>query len=101
MHVARSCTPQLRKLKLIRKSLDDDTIKCLVHAFIHSRIDYCNSIYYGVSKKSISILQSVQNRAARIVVGGHRYDHVSPILRELHWLNGYLLRNGFCSKLEF
>ena len=81
-----SCSFQLRKLRLVRKSLNRATSESLVHAFIHSRLDYCNSLFYGVSKKSISMLQSIQNRAAKIVVGGLKYDHVTPILTDLHWL---------------
>ena len=32
------------------------------------------------------MLQSIQNRAARIVVGAHKFDNITPVLRELHWL---------------
>ena len=43
-------------------------------------------MFYGVSNKLLATLQSIQNCAAKIVVGGLKYDHISPILRELHWL---------------
>jgi len=31
-------------------------------------------------------LQGVQNAAARLITGTRKFDHVTPILRELHWL---------------
>ena len=31
-------------------------------------------------------LQSVLNAAARLIYGSRKYDHVTPLLRDLHWL---------------
>ena len=68
--LTKSCIFQLRRLRMIRKSVDKSTIESLVHSFVHSRLDYCNSLFYGASNKSILMLQSIQNQAAKIVVGG-------------------------------
>ena len=57
-----------------------------MHAFITSKLDFCNSLFYGLPKQLIQKLQSVQNAAARLVSLSQRYDHITPILRELHWL---------------
>lgn len=57
-----------------------------MQAFIASRLDYCNSVLFGVADSLLQRLQSVQNAAARLVTGARRRDHISPILRELHWL---------------
>jgi len=46
--LCQSCFWQLRQLRLVRSSLTCDTVKTLVHAFISSRLDYCNSLLYGV-----------------------------------------------------
>ena len=51
-----------------------------------SRLDYGNSSYYGLPKRLIQKRQSVQNSAARLVNLSKRYEHISPILRELNWL---------------
>ncbi len=56
------------------------------HAFVTTRLDYCNSLYYGVSQSSLSRLQLVQNAAARLLSGTRKYEPVIPILSALHWL---------------
>ena len=84
--VSVECRLQLRQLRLIRKSLNESTLKTLVHAFIHSKVDYCSSLLYGISNRLISRLQSIQNQAARLVLGGYKFEPITPLLRDLHWL---------------
>ena len=50
------------------------------------KLDYCNGILHGISTMNINKLQRVQNTLARVVTGGRRYDHITPVLKELHWL---------------
>ena len=59
------CFFQLRQLRLVSSSQTDDSAKTLVHAFISSRLDYCNSVLYSVSGRLLRKLQTVQNAAAR------------------------------------
>ena len=78
---------QLRQLRVVSRSLTRDALKMLLHSFVFSRLDYCNSLFYGLPDTSISKLQSVQNAAARLFGGLRKFDHVTPILRDqLHWL---------------
>lgn len=88
-HVSNLCKSgffQLRDIRAVRRYLDKDAAHSAVRSFVCSRLDYANSLLYGVHKKQLNRLQCVQNVAAKLVMGGHKYDHVTPILRELHWL---------------
>ena len=58
----------------------------LVHAFITSRVDYCNSLLYGLPNYQLNKLQRVLNASARLVCNAPRFCHISPLLRGLHWL---------------
>ena len=59
----------------------------LLHAFISSRVDYCNSVLYGATSGVLCKLQAVLNAAARLFSVLRRFDHITPVLRdELHWL---------------
>ena len=84
--LCRASFLQLRDLRAIRKHLDIDTAHTAVRAFVSSKLDYCNALFYGINKKQLHRLQCVQNVAAKLVKGARKYDHVTPILVELHWL---------------
>ena len=84
--VSRSCLFQLRQLRTVRHSLSMDAAKTLVSAFISSRLDYCNSLLAGVTSGLLTKLQSVQNAAARFATMSWKFDHITPVLRDLHWL---------------
>ena len=84
--ICRSSYYHLRNLALARKYLPEEAIRSLVHAAIATRIDYCNSLLYGISKTHLQKLQRVQNSAARIIKCIKKTEHISPILAELLWL---------------
>ena len=54
--------------------------------FVTSRIDYCNSLLYGISDYNINHLQRIQNSAARFETNTKKYDHITRILQKLRWL---------------
>ena len=55
-------------------------------SIVHSKLDYCNSLYYDLPKSQTNRLQVIQNFLARAVVKAPKFCHVTPILRSLHWL---------------
>ena len=55
-------------------------------AFISSRLDNANSLLYGLPDYQIKRLQRIQNTAARILTRTAKHDHITPVLKELHWL---------------
>ena len=87
--VSAKCFFQLRQLRRIRRSLDDDAAATLVQAFVASRVDYCGSLLIGAPKKTTDKLQRVLNAAARVVSNTRKYDRgLSQFRRhELHWLD--------------
>ena len=84
--VCKRAYHQLHNIYRIRKYLTENATKSLVHAFITSRLDYCNGLLYGIPKHLQDRLQRVQNTAARLVTGTPRSAHITPVLCELHWL---------------
>ena len=84
--VCRACYYHLRDLRRIRKFLTVDTAILVANAMVSSRLDYCNSLLYGVTRSSIAKLQRVQNALCRIVYRLDRMSHVTPYLEKLHWL---------------
>ncbi len=58
----------------------------LIHAFMTSRLDYCNALLGDCSARLINKLQLVQNAAARVLTRTRKYDLSSPVLSTLHWL---------------
>jgi len=65
-----------------------DSTSTLVHAFIASRVDYCNDILTGSPRSMTDKLKRLMNAAARLVTGTHKFDHgLSRLLHDdLLWL---------------
>lgn len=84
--VCKSCYYHLHNIAGIRHMLTRDATEKLMHAFVSSRLDSCNSLLLNVPAAQISKLQRVQNCAARIVLRRKKCDSISDILKELHWL---------------
>ena len=88
-HILKTCNSAfyyLYNLRRIRKYLSKDSTKTLVHAFISSRIDYCNSLVYGLPEYQLNNLQSVQNMCAKLICNESKCCHITPLLVDLHWL---------------
>ena len=83
---SRTAFFHLRNITKIRRILSKTDAEKLIHAFVTSRLDYCNSLLSGCPNKSIKTLQLIQNAAARVLTGTRKRDHISPVLASLHWL---------------
>ena len=58
----------------------------LVSALVLARIDYCNSVLAGLPAFTLAPLKRVINADVRLVASLGVHDHVTPAMRELHWL---------------
>ncbi|XP_076841983.1 uncharacterized protein LOC143486075 [Brachyhypopomus gauderio] len=85
-HVVKTSFFHLRNIARLRSTLPTSAAETLVHAFITSRLDYCNSILYGLPSSVLQKPQYVQNSAARLLTGSPSRQHITPVLRQLHWL---------------
>jgi hypothetical protein len=84
--VCKSARYHLWRISEMRRYLDIDSAKCLVHSLVLSRLDYANSLFSDLPEKLLDCLQAVQNAAARLICGGNRRDSARPLLKQLLWL---------------
>ncbi len=88
-HVNITCKSgfyHLRNIARIKKCLTYNALQTIIHAFISSRMDYCNTLLAGLPECVLQKVQYLQNSAARLLSGTGKYDHITPVLRSLHWL---------------
>ena len=84
--VCRSTSFAIRKIRKMRRCLDQASAEKLVHAFISSQLDNCNSVLFGLPDKELNKLQCIQNMAARVITLSKKRDHITPVMYKLHWL---------------
>ena len=84
--ICQNVNSQLYSIGKIRKYLDKPTAEKMINSAVTSRLNYCNSLLYGINGYLVSQLQRCQNNAARIVSLWRKYDHITPLLKDLHWL---------------
>jgi len=76
----------LSQLRSIRRSASRPVVQSLVTPLVLSRLDYGNATLAGIPQHLLRRFQSVMNAAARLIYSSSRYDHITPLLRQLHWL---------------
>ena len=84
--ICKSAWSNLFNISRSRRSLTTDAAKILIQAYVMSKIDYCNSLLYGIPDKLLNRIQRIQNYAARVVPRLHKFSHITPALAALHWL---------------
>ena len=84
--IVKSCFLQLYEFQHIRPFISKTAVTTLANAFVHSHLDFCNSLFYGLPQYLIHRLQKTQNTVARIVSNSSRFFHIIPTLKSLHWL---------------
>ena len=82
----RSCFAALRQIHSVRRSLSRHALLTLIRALVVISVDYCISALAGINGYLMDKLKSVLNAAARLVFSARKYEHITPLLRELHWL---------------
>uniref|UniRef100_A0A803SXZ5 Reverse transcriptase domain-containing protein n=1 Tax=Anolis carolinensis TaxID=28377 RepID=A0A803SXZ5_ANOCA len=84
--VARGAFAQLKLVRQLCSYLGKPDLATVVHALVTSRLDYCNALYVGLPLKTVQKLQLVQWEAAKLITRVAYREHITPLLRQLHWL---------------
>lgn len=78
-----SCIGSLCQINRVKHLFDARTLERVINALVFCKLYYCSPVWSNTSKKNISKLQKVQNFACRIITGKRKFDHITPVLREL------------------
>ena len=86
-HMCKAAWLNLFKIGKIRHYLTTDQAKTLVHAHVTSRLDQFNTLLCDLPDAKLDKLRRVQFAAARLITGTKKFEHITPVLRDLHWLS--------------
>ena len=81
-----SCMARLGQINRVKHAIDTTTLIIMINALVFSKLYYCCNVWSNTSEHNLNRIQGVQNFAAPIVSGSKKYDHLSPILKDLRWL---------------
>ncbi len=84
--VKRSMYCYISTINKIRRFLDRETCIRAVMTLVISRLDYVNCLLLGQSQSALHGLQVAQNSAARVITRTGKREHITPVLKDLHWL---------------
>ena len=100
--ITRSCHYHINTLCHIRPLLTLDTAKAMAVFTAGSRLDYCNSVQYGMTQVNIDKLQFVQNVLARVVIQALGLVGLiaSHALFEVHCPAGQCMANRACEAIK-
>ena len=84
--VCRSAYFELHRISSIRKFLTIQITNTLICAFVLSKLDYCNSLLANCPQNLLDKLQKVQNAAVRLIFQVKKTEHITPLMKKLHWL---------------
>ena len=84
--IVRTCNYCIRNLYMIRDFISRKNLISLVHSLVVSKVDYCNSLLIGLPNVTLKRVQSILNRAARLIFNLHPMVPTTSSLIQLHWL---------------
>ena len=98
--ISKSCFSHIRDLRRIRNTLDHKTACTIATSLIHSKLDYCYSLYLNISNQQLNRLQLILNSAARAVTKTQKFHHIYLLRISNHFTgsksrNAYTIQNSF------
>ena len=85
--LAASCFSRLAEINRAKHAFNSNLLVIIINALVFSKLYYCSTVWSNTSDKNLLKLQHVQNFAARIISGKRKFDHITPVLRDLQWLS--------------
>ena len=85
-NMCRGAWLNLYNIGKIRNYLNKEQTRCVVHAFVTSKLDSNNSLLGAIPSDQVKQLERIQNAAAKVIMRKKKHDRVTPCLEELHWL---------------
>ena len=82
-----SCLAKLVQISRVKHSFDKESLSLMIKSLVFSKMFYCSSVWANKSSCNIKKLQLIQNFASRIITEAAKFDHVTPLLRQLNWLS--------------
>ena len=80
-----SCSSSLAQINRVKNVFDRSTLTTMINTLVFSKSFYCSSVWSNAADTNLLKLQAVQNFASRIICVSRKFDHVTPLLKELHW----------------
>ena len=80
--LSKSCHFHIRDIRRIRHLLPLSAATALANSLVSSKLDYCNSLYNGISQANLNKIQRIQNTLARVVTNTSKFEHITPILKK-------------------
>ena len=88
-HIIKTVSPcfsSLAQINRVKHVLDRSTLTTIINTLVFSKLFYCSSVWSNAADTNLLKLQAVQNFATRIICGSRKFDHVTLLLKKLHWL---------------
>ncbi|KAI8495038.1 hypothetical protein Bbelb_270240 [Branchiostoma belcheri] len=88
LHIKHIIKKMACSLGVIRKNvsyLDRSLLKLLTESLTLTHLDYCTSVWSSTSQRNITALQTLQNKAGRLILKCDRRTRVNQIHEELSW----------------
>ena len=85
-YLVSSCLSKLVQINRVKKRFDKDILMLIISSLVFSKMFYCSSVWSNTSNNNIKKLQFIQNFACKIITGSQKFDHVTPLLRQLNWV---------------
>ena len=81
-----SSMSRLGQINRVKHFFDKNALIIIINVLVFSKLFYCSSVWSNTTQSNLDKLQAVQNFACRILSRAGKFDHITPLLKDLRWL---------------